>query len=132
MLGRADGPEPRELIEGNVGAKVRHPRWSRSREGQPVDLRRPTSWAFRPRSGEELERTSPPTGAEERCREGQRSSSLKTADGDQGRAASTASRTSRSRSDPKAVGGNEEFRNLLTLKLDWAGGKAEQDRRAWA
>jgi len=138
------------LVEGNVGAKVRIREWSSLRMGRVVSGLEAVDPMARPlpprdvsvvssenvvgqisyeativgvpaRSGEELARTSPP-GAEERLPQKGNVVLLKTAEGVK------AVPVERIESvtfvdEPKAGLAEEEFRNMLTLRLDWQGGK---------
>jgi len=112
-----------ELLEGNVGAKVRI-REAAKGEKNPPEVYEATILAIPTRSTEELAGTSPP-GAEPRLPQKGSVVLLKTADGT--RAVPIANIDEVTFLDGPAPGvAAEEFRNLLTLQFDWAGRKAPE------
>jgi hypothetical protein len=111
-----------ELIEGNVGAKVRVKEIPDGETKEPRPPYEATILGLPTRSGEELERTSPP-GAEPRLPEKGSIVLLKTADGVK------AVPISRIESvvflgDPAPGVASEEFRNVLSLQFNWGKAKA--------
>jgi hypothetical protein len=109
----------RELLEANVGAEaVITERGTNRYEATIVGV--PT------RSSEELAATSPPNTAERLPEKGSLIL-LKTAAGVKAVSIDRIEEVT-FKSPPKPTGANEEFRNLLTLKLDW--GKAKPAKSA--
>jgi len=109
-----------ELLEGNVGAKVRI-REAAKGEKNPPEVYEAAILGIPTRTSEELSRTSPP-GVEERLPQKGGIVLLKTADGT--RAVPIANIDEVTFLDgPSPAVAAEEFRNLLTLQLDWAGRK---------
>jgi len=112
----------RELIEGNIGAQIMVTEVAAGKE-VPVTYQA-TILGVPTRSGVEQEAASPPNSGEKLPIKGG-VVLLKTAEGtkvvDIGRIQDI---TIKDEIKPKVTG--EEFRNLLTLKLDWAGKKAGQ------
>jgi hypothetical protein len=109
-----------ELLEANVGAKVRI-REAAKGEKNPPEVYEAVILGIPARSSEELSRTSPP-GTEERLPQKGGIVLLKTADGT--RAVPIANIDQVTFLDGPAPGvAAEEFRNLLTLQFDWAGRK---------
>jgi hypothetical protein len=106
-----------ELIEANAGAKV-HIRTSGSGEldGEIVGILT--------RSSEELRRTSPP-GTEERLPEKGNILLVKTEAGIRTLPANSVTELT-FRDDLKPAVSAEEFRNVLSLRFDWPGGKPEK------
>ncbi len=111
----------RELIEGNIGAQVIITEIPVGRETAPTSY--PATIVGVPvRTSKELEDTSPPNSPEALPQKGN-VVLLKRAAG------TTVVSFARIQSvtfkdEPRSMSANEEFRNLLTLKLDWPGGKA--------
>lgn len=113
----------RELIEGNIGAQAVVTEVPVGREAQPVSY--PATIAGVPaRSSKELEDTSPPNSPETLPQKGN-VVLLKTPEGVRVVPFDRIQDVT-FKGEPKALSGNEEFRNLLTLKLEWPGGKAEK------
>jgi hypothetical protein len=109
-----------ELLEANVGAKVRI-REAAKGEKNPPEVYEAAILGIPTRTSEELSRTSPP-GTEERPPQKGGIVLLKTADGT--RAVPIANIDQVTFLDGPAPGvAAEEFRNLLTLQFDWAGRK---------
>jgi hypothetical protein len=109
-----------ELLEGNVGAKVRI-REAAKGEKNPPEVYEAAILGIPTRTSEELSRTSPP-GTEDRPPQKGGIVLLKTADGI--RAVPIANIDQVTFLDGPAPGvAAEEFRNLLTLQFDWAGRK---------
>jgi len=111
----------RELIEGNIGARAIITEVPAGRETAPRSY--PATIVGVPvRTSKELEDTSPPNSPEKLPQKGS-VVLLKTAEGTKvvpiGRIQDVTFEDS-----PKSKSANEEFRNLLTIKLDWPGGKA--------
>jgi len=112
-----------ELLEGNVGAKVRI-REAAKGEKNPPEVYEAAILGIPTRTSEELASTSPP-GAEPRLPQKGGIVLLKTADGT--RAVPIAGIDQVTFLDgPSPAVASEEFRNLLTLQLDWAGRKAPE------
>jgi len=112
-----------ELLEGNVGARLRI-RETSPKEGKEGDVYEATLLAIPSRSAEELARTGWP-GAEERLPEKGTVLLLKTADGVKVLPINRIdSVTFLGEPAPAVVA--EEFRNSLTLRLDWGRGKPEK------
>lgn len=110
-----------ELLEGNLGAKVRIHEVRSGDAKEPAEVYEATILSIPTRSSEELARTSPP-GAPERLPEKAALVLLKTAGGV--RAVPVARIEEVTFLDgPAASVAAEEFRNSLTLRLNWAGGK---------
>ena len=110
----------RELIEANVGRKVLVTELPAGREA--VSLRYPGTIAGVPtRSGEELEATGPPNGGEQLPKKG----NLVLIRTEQGLKAVPFARIQDMtfEGDPQTKVAQEEFRNLLTLKLNWGAAK---------
>jgi hypothetical protein len=113
-----------ELIEGNVGAKVRIKEVPDGESKEPRPPYEATIVGLPTRSGEELDRTSPP-GTEPRLPEKGGIVLLKTAEGVK------AVPIARIESviflgEPAPAVANEEFRNVLSLQFDWGKGKAPE------
>ena len=115
-----------ELLEGNVGAKVRI-RETSPKEGKEGDVYEGTILGIPRRSAEELARTSPP-GAEERLAEKGAVLLLKTADGVRVLPIARVDSVTFLGAPASDVAA-EEFRNSLTLRLDWGRGKPEKTAR---
>jgi hypothetical protein len=114
----------RELIEANVGAVVTVTEFSSGKE-TPSLIYEATIVGVPARSGEELEKSSPPNSGEKLPQKGN-VVFLKTAAGTKVVAFDRIQDvTFKNEVKPRAA--NEEFRNLLTLKLDWNGKKAEKE-----
>ena len=106
-----------ELIEGNVGVKVRITEVSDKEAKDPAAVYEATILGVPQRSGDELARTSPP-GTEERLPQKGGVVLLKMVDGV--RAVPIERIESVTFLDePRTASSAEEFRNLLTLRLDW-------------
>ncbi|MCX6349118.1 MAG: hypothetical protein NTV79_06415 [Candidatus Aureabacteria bacterium] len=114
----------RELIEANLGASVLVTEIPAGKENVPLTY--PADIVGVPeRSGEELEATSPPGTAEQLPQKGE-IVILKTVEG------AKAIPLSRIldltfKNDRATKLESEEFRNLLTLKIDWPGGKTRKE-----
>ncbi|MCX5655623.1 MAG: hypothetical protein NTY65_13375 [Planctomycetota bacterium] len=109
-----------ELLEGNVGAKVRI-REAAKGEKNPPEVYEAVILGIPTRTSEELSRTSPP-GTEERLPQKGGIVLLKTTEGT--RAVPIANIDEVTFLDgPAPDVAAEEFRNLLTLQFDWAGRK---------
>lgn len=104
----------RELIEANVGADAFITEHGTNRYAARIV-------GIPARSSEELAATSAPNSAE-RLPEKGNVVLLKTADGVKAVGIDRIDEVT-FRDAPKTAGANEEFRNLLTLKLDWGGAK---------
>lgn len=113
----------RELIEGNIGAQVMVSELPSGRE-QPLTYAA-TIVGVPERSGEELERTSPPNSGEKLPQKGN-VVLLRTEAGTKVVSLDRILDVT-FKSTPRLNVTSEEFRNLLTLKLDWEGRKAEKD-----
>jgi hypothetical protein len=108
----------RELIEGNIGAQAVITEVSAGREAAPISY--PATIAGVPvRSSKELEDTSPPNSPEMLPQKGN-VVLLKTAEGTKVVPFERISDVT-FKGEPKGLSANEEFRNLLTLKLEWPG-----------
>ncbi len=114
----------RELIEGNVGAEVIITESPVGREQQRISYSA-TIVQVPQRSGEELEKTSPPNSGEMLPRKGD-VVFLRTSEGVKVVLFSRIQDVTFKR-DIRAVTANEEMRNLLTLKLDWKGKKPARE-----
>jgi len=113
----------RELIEGNIGAQAVITEVPVGREAAPISY--PATIVGVPvRSSKELEDTSPPNSPEMLPQKGN-VVLLKTAEGTKVVQIERIMDVT-FKGEPKGMSANEEFRNLLTLKLDWPGGKAEK------
>jgi hypothetical protein len=113
----------RELIEGNIGAQAVITEVPVGRETRPMSY--PATIVGVPvRSSKELEDTSVPNSPEMLPQKGN-VVLLKT---DEGTKVVPFERIQEVtfKDVPKGKSANEEFRNLLTLKLDWPSGKAEK------
>ena len=113
----------RELIEGNIGAQVMISELPGGRE-QPLTYAA-TIVGVPERSGEELERTSPPNSGEKLPQKGN-VVLLRTEAGTKVVPLDRILDVT-FKGTPRPSVTSEEFRNLLTLKLDWEGGKAGKD-----
>jgi len=111
----------RELVEGNAGARVRI-----KEQGQTTPYEATVLW-IPTRTTEELGRSSPP-GTPEALPERGNLVLLKVAEGVK---AVPIGRIEEMTflENPKPGIAREEFRNVLTFKLDWAGGKAEKSAK---
>jgi len=113
----------RELIEGNIGAQAVITEVPVGRETRPMSY--PATIVGVPvRSSKELEDTSPPNSPEMLPQKGN-VVLLKTAEGTKVVPFERISDVT-FKGEPKGLSANEEFRNLLTLKLEWPGPKAEK------
>ena len=112
-----------ELIEGNVGAKVRITEIALSEKEAPVSYEA-VIVGIPTRSGDELRRTNPP-GTEERLPEKGGLVLLKT---ETGLRAVPIARIAQLTfvADPKPDVASEEFRNILSMTFNWPGGKPEK------
>jgi len=111
----------RELIEGNIGAQAVVTEVPAGRETAPVSY--PATIVGVPvRSSKELEDTSPPNSPEMLPQKGN-VVLLKTAEGTKAVPFDRIQDVT-FKGEPKGLSANEEFRNLLTLKLEWPGSKA--------
>jgi hypothetical protein len=114
----------RDLIESNVGAVVGVTEVASGRE-LPLTYQA-TILGVPARSGAEQETTNPPNGGERLPIKGT-IVLLKTGEGTKVLPLDRIQDiTIKSDGKPKSTATEEEFRNLLTLKLDWAGAKAPQ------
>jgi len=112
-----------ELLDGNVGAKVRI-REAAKGEKNPPEVYEAVILGIPTRTSEELSRTSPP-GTEERLPQKGGIVLLRTTEGT--RAVPIANIDEVTFLDgPAPDVAAEEFRNLLTLQFDWAGRKAPE------
>jgi len=109
-----------ELLEANVGAKVRI-REAAKGEKNPPEVYEAAILGIPTRTSEELSRTSPP-GTEERPPQKGGIVLLKTADGTRAVPIANIDQVTFLDGPGPAVAA-EEFRNLLTLQFDWAGRK---------
>lgn len=114
----------RELIEGNVGADVVVTEVPAGREAAALSY--PATIAAVPvRSSQELEAVNPPNSPEALPQKGE-VAIFKTAEGNKvvplGRIQDITFKN-----QPKSSSSSEEFRNLLTMKLDWPKGKSEKE-----
>lgn len=115
----------RELLEANVGAEVsirEQPTGAKDDTGVKYDA---TISDIPLRSSEELDKTSPP-GTPPKLPVKGNIVLLKTGDGIKAVEIERI-RELTFKGKPKTVGANQEFRNLLRLKLDWAGKKPEKE-----
>jgi hypothetical protein len=114
----------RELIEANLGAAVSITEFPVGQEAQPL-VYDATILAVPQRTGEELEKNSPPGAGEKLPQKGD-VVLLKTAAGTKVVAINRLQDLT-FKGDHKTLAANEEFRNLLTLKLDWNGQPPAKD-----
>jgi hypothetical protein len=119
----------RELLEANVGAEVTLTEtpvgWAPGGVGVPPPTAPKTTGTILgilARSSDELEKTAPP-GSGEMLPQKSNLLLIKTADGTKTVPVERILDAT-FKGDFKKAGSEEEFRNLLTLKLDWAGGQA--------
>ncbi len=114
----------RELIEGNVGSQVRVTEVPAGREAQALSYQAVIT-GVPERTSDELERAGPPNSGEKLPQKGN-VVLLKTDAGTKAvpfdRILDVTFLTA-----PKLQSTSEEFRDLLTLKLDWEGKKPEKD-----
>lgn len=115
---------PRELIEANIGAAVSITEFPVGQETQPL-VYDATILGVPERSSEELEKNSPPGTGEKLPQKGN-VVLLKTAAGTKVVAFDRIQDVT-FKGDHKVLAASEEFRNLLTLKLDWSGKAAAKD-----
>lgn len=114
-----------ELIEGNVGAAIMVTEMPTGRETESI--RYPaTILGITVRSSEEREATSPPPVADLLPEKGS-VVLLRTADGTKAVQLGRIADVTFTRAPPKALTASEEFRNLLTMKLNWNGAKPKKD-----
>lgn len=117
--------ELRELIEANAGASVVITEAAASeKEAAPASYPA-TILELLARSGEELEATSPPNSGQKLPQKGNLVL-LKTADGVKAVHLDRIRDITFKQAHKRAVG-EEEMRNLLTLKLDWKDGKTQRE-----
>ena len=114
----------RDLIEANIGAQVSVTEMPTGRETQSITYSA-TVLEVPERSGEELEKTSPPNSGEKLPQKG--SVVLLKTDGGIKAVPFDRIVDVTFKDTPKRQSGYEEFRNLLTLKLDWEDRKAGKE-----
>jgi len=114
----------RELMEGNIGARVILTEPPAGRELQPLTYAA-TIVEVPERSGEELDKTSPPNSGEKLPQKGN-VVLLKTEAGTKVVPFDRILDLTFTNA-PKRQSASEEFRNLLTLQLDWEGTRAEKE-----
>jgi hypothetical protein len=114
-----------ELIEGNAGATVMV---TESPAGRETDSLRyqATILGVTTRSSEEREATAPPPAPNLLPEKGN-VVMLKTADGTKAVNMGRILDVTFTKEPPKSLATSEEFRNLLTMKLDWNGAKPKKD-----
>ncbi|MHC4214873.1 MAG: hypothetical protein ACYSWP_16040, partial [Planctomycetota bacterium] len=108
----------RELIEGNVGARVRIKQDDKEQQYDAIIVGIPQ------RSSEELRRTSPP-GTEDRLPEHGEILMLKVAEGVKAVPIGQIEEVT-FLDEPHSDVGRHEFRNIMTLKLDWQKRKIQE------
>jgi hypothetical protein len=113
----------RELIEANIDAAVTITEAPSGREQQPISYPA-TILRMTERSSKELEAVAPPNSGDLLPQKGE-VVLLKTAEGVKA-VNITRIQDVTFKDQPKNVWGNVEFRNLLTLQLDWSGRKPER------
>jgi len=114
-----------ELIEGNVGASVTVTETPAGRETETLRYAA-VILGVTTRSSEEREATSPPPASNLLPEKGS-VVLLKTAEGTKAVNVARIQDITFTKEPPKPLAASEEFRNVLTMKLDWNGGKAKKD-----
>jgi len=115
----------RSLIEGNIGGFVEITEIPYAREAAPLKYRG-TIQSIPTRTGEELEANSPPNGGE-RLPEKGNVFTIKTTEGIKVVSFESVKDITFLAGELKSKSSSEEFRNLLTLKLDWANNKPTKE-----